>query len=177
MKHRKTVLLLLTIILILLSNIAFADNIVVAFEKREYTILAGKTATIKPVIQGTKSQGKFAYTSTDESIATVKNGQTKGITPGDATINCTVTIGTNTYNCSYIIHVLQPVTQIYVPEKEMSLPAGAILRQLPFSVLPEDAANKEIEVYVNNKKIELPTDGTFHTGYKKYTFKTTDGSN
>ncbi len=94
-------LVVLVCLLTMFFSIAMADNIVVAFEKREYSILAGKTDTIRPVVQGTKSKGKFSYSSSDESIATVKNGQIKGVAPGDATINCSVTISEKTFNTKF----------------------------------------------------------------------------
>ena len=179
---KKTVSIIIILIMLISCGIAFADGIVVAFEKREYKILAGKTEIIRPIIQGTTLTGKYVYSSSDETVATVNNGQVKGISPGDATINCTVTIGSDEFSCSYVIHVLQPVTKIEVPVKSMVLPAGAILNELPFIVLPENAANKEIDIISNNSKIELSSDGYFRVpnikgGTYTYTFKTTDGSN
>ena len=182
MKLRKAMLILLCIInSILLISFAEADGIVVAFEKKEYTLLSGKEETIKPVIQGTKSKGKFEYYSSDEAIATVKNGKVKGIIPGDVMIKCTVSIDKEEYTCSYLLHVLQPVTQIIVPEKEMTLPAGAILRELPYTVIPDNAANKEIVILCDNQKWNLTSNGSLPIGDKggkrKFTFKATDGSN
>lgn len=183
---KKVAALILVLVITLFYSTAKADGIVVAFEKKEYTILVGKTEKIKPVIQGTKSTGKFTYLSSNDSIATVNNGQVKGISPGDATINCTVTIGPDEFSCSYVIHVQQPVTRIEVPVKSMTLPAGAILNELPFIVYPDDAANKKIDVFCDNKEIgqfaqQYVTDGSLPVGddkgTHKYTFKSTDGSN
>ena len=178
--------IILVLVITLLHSTATADGIVVAFEKKEYSILVGKTETIKPVIQGTKATGKFTYFSSNDSIATVNNGQVKGISSGDATITCIVAIGSDEFSCSFVIHVMQPVTKIEVPIKNMTLPAGAILNELPFIVYPDDAANKEIDVFLDNKKIDqfvqqYVTDGSFPVGdgkgTHKYSFKTTDGSN
>ena len=183
---KKAFTLVLVLLVVLICSTTIAEGIVVAFEKKEYTILVGKSETIRPVIQGTKSTGRFVYDSSDESIATVNNGQVKGISPGDATINCTVTIGPDEFSCSYVIHVLQPVTKIEVPVKSMTLPAGAFLNELPFVVYPDNAANKEIDVFRDNKIIDqfvqqYVTDGFFPVGDEKgthsYTFKATDGTN
>lgn len=181
MKRNALTAIILIFIFILTSCLTYADGIVVAFEKREYSLLAGKTEMIKPVIQGSKNQGKSAFSSSDESIATVKNGQVKGISPGDVTISCTVTIGKEEYTCSYILHVLQPVTEISVPIKEMTLPSGAALRELPYKVLPDNAANKQIDIFRDGKKVSLNEDGSFPGSSvamnSTYTFKATDGSN
>lgn len=178
MKSIRAIILLFC--LIAFTNVAVADGIVVAFEKKEYSVLAGKTENITPVIQGTKQKGQLSYSSSNVSVATVKNGQVKGISVGDATIKCEAKIGNDVYTCSYIIHVLQPVTEILVPVKEMTLPANAVLRELPYRVYPEDAANKEIEILCDGKKQSLNQDGKFPASSlamnKIYTFKTMDGS-
>ena len=183
---KKVAAFILVLVITLLYSTAKADGIVVAFEKKEYTILVGKTEIIRPVIQGTKSTGKYSYLSSNDSVATVNNGQVKGISQGDATISCTVLIGADEFSCSYVIHVQQPVAKIEVPVKNMTLPAGAILNELPFIVYPDDAANKEIDVFRDNVKIDqftqqYVTDGSFPVGddkgTHKYTFKSTDGSN
>ncbi len=181
MRRLFSILAVLPFLLVVLFSTASADAVVVAFEKKEYSILAGKTDTIKPVVQGTKTKGQFTYSSSDELVATVNNGKVKGISPGDVTINCMVLIGSEEFACSYVLHVLQPVTAIEVPEKEMTLPADAKLRELPYKVLPENAANKEIEIIYNGKKASLREDGGFPGSSiamnRTYTLKATDGSN
>lgn len=122
----------LAAILILCICPGLADDIVVAFEKKEYSILSGKSDTIRPVIQGTKRGAKYSYTSSDVTIATVNNGQVTGIAVGDAKISCTVKIGENEYNCSNILHVGQPVTYTEISEKEYTLPPEAAFRESPF---------------------------------------------
>ncbi len=63
----------------------------------------------------------------------------------------------------------------------MTLPANAVLRELPYQVLPENAANKEIDIIYNGKKVSLGEDGAFPASSfamnRTYTLKATDGSN
>lgn len=155
--HMRKILeiIILAVTLILCIYPAMADDIIVAFEKKEYSVLAGKSETIRPVIQGTKAKGKYSYSSSDTSIATVNNGQIKGISVGDTTISCTVKIGENEYNCSYVLHVGQPVTNIEVSEKEYTVPQEAVFRESPFKILPENATNKDVEYTSSNRNIAV----------------------
>ena len=159
----------------------FSEEIVVAFEKKEYSVLAGKTISVTPVIQGTKQHGKYSYSSSDESIATVNNGKVKGITPGEAVISCLVIVGENSFECSYILHVDQPVTEIVISESEFILPADSAIRTSVVTVLPENANNKELEFSSTNESVGFAyEDGKIvarrHGGTATITCKATDGS-
>ena len=106
-------ILIATLLLVLLVNLviisSLADDIVVAFEKKEYTILAGKNMSIIPIVQGTKQKSIMVYTSSDDNIATVNKGKVTGHKAGTVTISCAVTIGDESFECSYDLAVLQPI--------------------------------------------------------------------
>ena len=181
---KKQILLLLAVAFITLFAViqyASADEIIVAFEKTEYSVLAGKSETIKPVIQGTKAKGKYTYSSSDESVATVSKDKVKGVSVGDATITCTVSIGDESFSCSYLLHVRQPVVEIEVPSETIVLPAFATLRESPVKVLPENAANPELEFKSSKPGVaSVRADGTVSAGRSAgtttITCKATDGS-
>ena len=183
MKMKKIRFLTIMLFVFLLLNAfdaALSDEVVVAFEKKEYSVLLGSNEKIVPVIQGTKAKGNFSYLSSDETVAIVKNGQVKGLSLGDTIISCSGKIDEITYECSYILHVLQPVTEIIVPEKEMIVPSGAQLREMPYTVLPENAENKDIDIIYNGKKVDL-YEGNIFPGSsvamnRTYTFMAKDGS-
>ena len=183
---KKNNLLIVTLLLILLVNLgiitSLADEIVVAFEKKEYTVLAGKNMSIIPVVQGTKHKGKMIYTSSDESIATVKNGKVMGLKAGTVTINCTATIGNESFECSYDLTVLQPIKKIEVPKGTVELPSGCRMKESVIRILPEDASNTNLEFTSSNTKIaNITADGIIYTGPEggsaTITCKATDGSN
>ena len=183
MKKARLFAILFTAFLFVLlaAGSAFADEIVVAFEKKEYTVLAGKELKVAPVIQGTNQRGKAVYASSDESVATANNGSVRGVTAGTATISCTVTIGEETYECSFELTVLQPVARIEVPTKAIEMPTSGRMREPVAVVYPEDASNKELEYSTSNDNIAWVTsDGIVCTGHlggtATITCKATDGS-
>lgn len=161
---------------------AFSEGIVVAFEKLEYSVLAGKAITVTPVIQGTNQYGKYSYTSADETIATVNNnGKVIGVSAGSTVISCSVIVGENTFECSYTIRVDQPVTEIVALQPEFVLPSMAAIRTPVVTVLPEDAANKELEFTSSNEAVGYAyDDGKIVAGRRggtaTITCKATDGS-
>ena len=161
---------------------SLADGVVVAFEEKEYTVFAGRTETIVPVIQGTKQKGKMEYSSSDDSIAVVTNGKVKGLKAGKVTITCTATVENEKFQPSYVLTVLQPVTKIEVPKKTVEMPAGCTSKESVVNILPEDASNQKIEYSSSNKSIaRLDKNGNIVTGSQggtaTITVMSTDGSN
>lgn len=180
MKEKSFFLLLMVLILLAsIFSFAYAEDGVVAFEKKEYEILKGKSERIAPVIQGIKGNAKYAYTSEDESIATVtNNGTVKAVSVGNVTVNCVVTIGEQDYNCSYILKVLQPVEKIEVAFKTITVPDGSLIPLSFFTVLPENASNKELEITTSSKKnLVAPKQGVFIQDSATITAASKDGSN
>lgn len=180
MKNKRMCLLLIVMFLLAFVFVfAYAEDGVVAFEKKEYELLKGKSERIVPVIQGIKGNTKYLFTSGDESIATVtNNGTVKAVAVGDVTVNCVVTIGEQDYNCTYSLKVLQPVEKIEVAYKTITVPHDALLPLSVFTVLPEDAAKKEIEITSNNQRnVVAAKNGIAVLGSATITAKATDGSN
>lgn len=173
---------ILLIMLCLLTPLfsAKADGIVVAFEKRQYTLLAGKTISIQPIIQGTKKKGTYQYSSDDPGIATVRNGQVKGVAAGETTIHCTVTIDGTPYSCEYKLIIQQPITKMQAKEKEITLPANAILKEALIEIIPPNATNQEITYSSSNGKVAFVRGNTLYTGSTygtaTITCKANDGS-
>ena len=147
---RRVLVVALLLVLLVVQCHAETTGIVFAFEKREYTILAGKSEIIKPVIQGTTKKGRITYESEDNEIAKVNNGHVTGIAAGDTEIRSYVAIDGREYNCSYILHVQQPVQKIELKYKELNAPRASIIRDPLAAVLPENATNKEVEYYISS---------------------------
>lgn len=147
---RKALVVVLVLVFIVLQCHAETTGIVFAFEKREYTILAGKSENIKPIIQGTNKKGKITYESEDNEIAKVNNGRVTGVAAGDTEIRSYVTIDGQEYNCSYILHVQQPVQKIELKYRELNVPRESIIKDPLVAVLPENATNKEVEYFISN---------------------------
>lgn len=183
---KKRNLLIVALSLIMLMDLAIistlADDIVVAFEKKEYTILVGKNASIIPVVQGTKQKGKMIYASSNEDIATVNNGKVTGHKAGTVTISCTATIENESFECSYDLTVLQPIKKIEVPKGTIELPSNCKMKESAIHILPEDASNTKLEFKSSNTKVaNISSDGIISTGSEggtaTITCKATDGSN
>ncbi len=174
--------LLLVFFIIGSVSSSYADDIIVAFEQKEYTSLVGKDISIIPVVQGTKQKGKMVYSSSDESIATVNNGRVKGIKAGQVTITCNATVENKSFECSYELTVLQPVKKIEVLSKSIELPTNCKMKESFVHILPEDASNTKLEFTSSNEKVaKISKDGIITTldegGSATITCKATDGSN
>lgn len=127
------------------------NKTVVAFEDTQYSVFVGKTHTIKPVIQNYEGKISYSYQSSDTSIATVnEKGMIKGIKAGSTIVNCRVTTENDTFDVYYTLSVLQPVKQIKIDEKSLTLHS---YQEYPLNVtiLPDDATNKEL-IWTSSKK-------------------------
>ena len=132
---------------------AHEDSVIVAFETKQYSVLAGKSITVKPVIQNYKGKLTYTFESSDTAIATVKaNGTAKGIKAGKAIITCIVGTKEKQYNVSYTLEVLQPVQKIIIEENNLNMHTWEDC-PLTIRILPEDAAIKELTWNSSNPNV------------------------
>ena len=112
----------------------------------------GKTANVKAVPEPKKATNKkLSWTSSDESIATVKNGQIKGLKNGKVII--TVCAEDNSgVTASVEVKVVTPVNKIITSEQKLTL-APDTMWELDWTVEPEEAEIKDIEWTSNNEKV------------------------
>jgi hypothetical protein len=160
MKKILALIVALLAISLLFTQLAMAD-VVFAFEKASNDVFIGKTVKTNVVAQGTDEKLTYNWESSDDGIATVKNGTVKGVSKGSVTIKCTATsTDGETYTASCTINVNIPVKSIKVADKKVelapgpfkmvSLTEGETAEQYymftpTVTIEPEDATNKDIE--------------------------------
>lgn len=149
----KKVALILVFLLALFPISSFASSSVFAFESNEYHVFVGKSISVKPVAQNIKGTASYTWSSSDNTIATVKSGKVTGISAGNAEITCNAKYknGDN-FSASYTIVVTQAVEKILCEDKSITL--GSVIGDISrppialytprVTVLPENATNKNI---------------------------------
>ena len=143
--------LILALMLCILPLTSSAST-VFAFEAPSYDVYVGKTQKIKPVAQGIDGKLTYAWSSSDEKVATVKDGTVKGISAGIAVITCIGTAKDGTsYKASFTSNVLIQSAKITADKKEVTLAPrdnkiGMYQTYTPvLTIEPENASNKELE--------------------------------
>ena len=144
-----------------------------AFGKAVYEVNAGKSLTLKPILQGAEKPGnaKYVWSSSDSAVATVHSGKVQGKKAGSATITCEMQSGGETlYTTSCQVTVLQPVKKITA---ESQKPIVMILsprdgrpytHQLNLTVEPADASNQQLSYRVSDPNvIQVSDDGLVTT--------------
>ena len=107
-----------------LCTAAYAQNGVFAFEDAVYSVHVGKSIRPKTIAQGIEGSLTYTWLSSDEAVATVKNGVIKGISGGAATIVCTATDKDgNTFEAQTRVDVFVPITSVKAEQKSVVLAA------------------------------------------------------
>lgn len=180
---KKAFLILTALVLLLTPVFALAEGEpVFAFENFEYEVFVGKTVEIAPVMQNIEGSKKatYAWSSSDESVATVTKGTIKGIQSGKAKIECEATLEDGAkYIASCTINVIQPITKISVEETDLVLLIDLEYKpEVEFT--PENASNQTLIWTTSNPEIAtVDEDGTIHPlmiGKCKIKAQTTDGT-
>ena len=149
-------------------------------DQKEVTIQIGKSLKLKADIQpGNASAKKTEWISSDESIATVKNGSVKAIAAGECSITCKATDGSSA-EASCIIKVIIPVKNLKFEEKEINVPVENS-RALNVIISPEDASIRTLDWISSDDSVcTVSSDGTvtgISEGKCTITCSSTDGSN
>lgn len=198
MNKKVCFLSLLFALLLSFVSIANAGGQVFAFEDAEYSVLIGKTIKPKTVAQGIEGKLSYVWSSSDESIATVKKGVVKGISGGSVTLTCTGTAKDGAiYEALCTIHVDIPIQSIKAEQKSVEValaPLGTSMFYKPGSqteehpymykpiitITPSDASNQTLKWSSANPSIaSVAEDGTIFgesSGTTTITGKATDGS-
>lgn len=126
----------------------------------------------------------IAWTSTDDKVATVKNGMVKAIAKGNATITVKCNGGTLAAVCQVTVNETEdpapenvPVTEIKMTSA-LSLEVGNVAA-LAVTVLPENATNKAVDFVAENDCVEVDPSGNLKAvkaGTCKVTATAADGS-
>ena len=117
----------------------------IVLSQEEVSVTAGRTAQVRvKVLPADASDRSVLWTSSDESVATVRNGQVTGRKAGTCTITCTSKSNPEV-SATATVTVSQLVTKIECANgaDELVLRTGESV-QLRWEVLPDDATNKEL---------------------------------
>lgn len=117
----------------------------------------GKAVTVKAVPEPKKATNKkLSWASSDESIATVKNGQIKGLKSGAAIITVSAEDGSGVA-ASVDVKVVTPIKKI-IPTEQRLILAPDTMWELSWTIEPDDADVKDIEWSSNSEKIATVDD-------------------
>ena len=117
----------------------------VTFNQKEITVVAGRAAQGRVTVEPANASDRtVTWSSSDESIATVKGGQITGHKAGVCTVTC-ASHSNPEVTATATVTVIQLVTKIECtnPASELSLKTGET-GQLHWKALPEDATNKDL---------------------------------
>ena len=112
------------------------------------------TATVLPTDADDKT---VTWTSSDENVCTVNNGQVVATGTGTATVTATTTDGGLTATCA--ITVTQPVTGISLNYSEYALSGIGKSVLLVATVTPETATNKSVTWHSYNEAVCIVSNG------------------
>ena len=151
----------------------------ITFDKDSVILAVGKTAALKAeVAPKNATVKKLLWVSSDESVATVKNGKVKATACGTATITAEAEDGSGV-SASVLITVVTPVKKIVFSEKKLTVATGTT-RQLTAEVFPEEADGRSLSWKSSNEKAAAVDENGLVTGMGKGTAKitaaATDGS-
>ena len=151
----------------------------ISLDQQEAVLQVGKTLKLKADIQPKNASAKKPeWSSSDESVATVKNGSVKAVAPGECIISCKAADGSNA-EASCRIQVIQPVKKLSFKEKDIRVAVEGS-QQLTPVIIPENASNQTLEWTSSDESVcTVAADGTV-TGVAEgkctVTCVTTDGT-
>ena len=156
----------------------------ITLSETSITLLTGKSQKIEASIvdlpEGEKAP-KLEWSTSDKNIATIANGQIRGVAGGSAIITCSATLADGTYiyeECAVQVNI--PVNSIGVDIKSLNLSGGESAQPV-FTIKPDNASiqalsfessDENVVTVDKNGKITGVGDGT-----AKVTVSSTDGSN
>lgn len=190
---KKLVGILLAILIMV--SFALAENPVFAFEKAEYDVATKEQLKLKPVAQGISGKLSYEWLSSNEEIATVKNGTVKGISVGNAVITCIAKDkNENEFKASCTVNVIQKITSIKADVNKLTMAANSGWSDIEptedderffytpvITIQPEDATNTKLEWSSSDPFVaKVDENGRISSGYMcgttKITGTATDGS-
>ena len=147
--------------------------------ENELTISLGKSATIKPVIlPADAANKKLEWSSSDELVATVNNGNVKAVSCGECDIICKSADGSEISGKCHVT-IIQMVQSIQSKNNNMTVYCGNTY-DTEITIKPEDATNKELSFSSSDETVctvnEKGVITAVGAGNCKITCSSTDGS-
>lgn len=143
-------------------------------------IPVGGTYNIAPTVTpSTATNTKVEWSSSDTSVATVKDGKVTAVGRGTAIITASA-LGGNNVEATCTITVIKKVNEVVVSPSTLTIYVGDSAKQLSVTVNPSDATIKDVEWISSNTNVAT-VDNTGKVtaravGTTKITAKAKDGS-
>jgi uncharacterized protein YjdB len=143
---------------------ATKDIHITSTSKNEITLHNGETDTLTATVFPENADNKnVTWSSSDEKVATVKDGKVTGIGKGTAVITVKTEDGEFVDVCS--VTVLQNVTEISVKNTEYTIKEGTIIKVDAFA-MPENAENRALTWQSSDESVATVNNGEIK-GVKK----------
>ncbi|MDR1841852.1 MAG: Ig-like domain-containing protein [Holophagales bacterium] len=127
----------------------------VTLNKSELKLALGRTETLTPTVSPAEAPDRaVAWQSSDTDVAEVSfSGAITAKSTGKATVTVTTLVGNRTASCEVTV-IPVPVSSVVLNETAITLfPGGRHL--LTATVLPQDAANKNVTWYSSNTAVTV----------------------
>ena len=170
-RTKRTICALLILILLFTSVSAFAADPIavekIILSEEELIIPVKGIATLKTEIEPKKpTNKKLAWSSSDEKVATVKNGKVTGISVGTAIIIVTAEDGKGA-TASVRVTVVQPVKKLIIEgNQNLALPPSCSWK-LIVTAEPADATIKDVVWSSSNTRVVTVDDNGVLTAVAK----------
>ena len=149
----------------------------ITLDQTSLTINSGTTAQLTATITPAEAFATITWTSSDESVATVDaNGLVTAVAGGTCTITAKTSGNNKTATCS--VTVKQMATSIVLSQTTAVLQLDELVR-LTATVLPENAANKNVTWSSSNEDVAFLRNGcvvAYGYGIATITCEAADGS-
>ena len=135
----------------------------ITLDRETALISIGRNVYLKATVEPRNaSNRKVEWISSDEEVATVRDGQVKGIAPGTATITARA-MDESGAEATFTVTVVQPIRTIKAEEPRLELPPGVAWKPVVI-IEPKDATMQELSWASSNEQIAtVDEDGTIHT--------------
>ena len=152
----------------------------VTLDKEETGLVEGEEVTLVATLAPENATEKTVeWSSSDEKVATVKDGKVTAVAPGTATITVKTVDGEKTATCTVNVEAKKiPVTGVTLDKEETGLVEGEEVT-LAATLAPENATEKTVEWSSSDEKVATVKDGKVTAvapGTATITVKTVDGS-
>ena len=152
----------------------------VTLDKEETGLVEGEEVTLVATLAPENATEKTVeWSSSDEKVATVKDGKVTAVAPGTATITVKTVDGEKTATCTVKVEAKKiPVTGVTLDKEETGLVEGEEVT-LVATLAPENATEKTVEWSSSDEKVATVKDGKVTAvapGTATITVKTVDGS-
>ncbi len=156
--YRKVITGVLLAVLVMISSVIAlaADSVSVsniALNEEAVTVAVHKSVSLKAEVEPKNaSNKKLTWSSSDESIATVKGGNVTGVGPGTATITATADDGSGV-SAKLEVTVIVPVKTIELSETKVLPLPPLVPWRVTAQISPEDATLQDIVWTSSDEKI------------------------